>query len=227
MAVRIKICGLTGVADATAAIEAGADLLGFILAPESPRYVTPSQVRGILAEVQPWKAGIRTVGVFVNQAPRDVAGLLVFCGLDLAQLHGEEPPEYLGDTAGGSALLRGRAYKGLRPRSAEEAADLARRFALPARVRREGDLPALLLDTYQPTRRGGTGAVSDWAIGARLAADFPILLAGGLNAGNVADAIVAVKPWGVDVSSGIEAEPGRKDHAAMRAFAAAASATIV
>jgi phosphoribosylanthranilate isomerase len=227
MAVKIKICGLTHVADVSAAIEAGADLLGFILARESPRYVTPLQVRGILAEVQPWRAGVRTVGVFVNQTPQDVARLLAFCGLDLAQLHGEESPDYLDRTPGGPALLRGRAYKALRPRSLAEAVNLARQFALPATVRRKCDLPALLLDAYHPDRRGGTGAMFDWAAGARLAADFPILLAGGLNAGNVAGALVSVRPWGVDVSSGIEAEPGRKDHAAMRAFAAAARATTV
>lgn len=225
MAVRIKICGLTHVGDVGAAIEAGADLLGFIFARESPRYVTPLQVRGILADVQPWRAGVRTVGVFVNEAPQNVARLLDFCGLDLAQLHGEEPPEYLGATPGSPALLRGRAYKGMRPRSPAEAVDLGRRFALPAEVRRARDLPALLLDAYHPDRRGGTGAVSDWTVGARLAAEYPILLAGGLNTGNVADAIVEVRPWGVDVSSGIEAEPGRKDHAAMRAFAEAARAT--
>lgn len=226
MAVKVKICGITNVSDARAAIAAGADLLGFIFARESPRYVTPLQVCRILAGAQPRRAGVKTVGVFVNDPPETVARLLDFCGLDLAQLHGEEPPADLGAVIGGSALLRGRAYKGLRPRSLDEALDLARSYAVPASARGDDLMPAVLLDSYHPDRRGGTGAVADWAIAARLSAECPILLAGGLSPANVVEAVRTVRPWGVDASSGVESQPGQKDHAAVRSFIEAAKAAI-
>ena len=96
MALKIKLCGMTSLEDALAAMTAGADMLGFILFPKSPRYVTPEQVRDILAAAEPGRAGIQTVGVFVNETPGTVAQVLDFCGIDLAQLHGEEPPAMLG-----------------------------------------------------------------------------------------------------------------------------------
>ncbi len=226
MTVRVKVCGITNISDARAAIAAGADLLGFIFAHESPRYVTPLQVCRILAEAQPGRSGVRTVGVFVNEPTETVAHVLAFCGLDLAQLHGEEPAGDLGAAVGGSGLLRGRAYKGLRPRTLEEALDLARVYAVPAGLGAGETMPALLVDSYRPDRRGGTGAVADWTLAARVSKRYPLLLAGGLSPTNVAEAVRMVRPWGVDVSSGVESQPGRKDHDALRSFIEAARSGI-
>jgi len=220
--VHVKVCGITDAADARAAIAAGADLLGFIFFPKSPRYVPPERVRDILDAVEPGRAGVRSVGVFVDEPIQAVTQILDFCGLDLAQLHGDEPPAMLGlegQAQGPAPTLAGRAYKALRPRSAEEAADLAARYALPAH------LPALLVDAYHPHLRGGTGETADWQLAAGLARQYALLLAGGLTPANVAQAVKAVRPWGVDVSSGVESSPGHKDHAALHAFIQAIRST--
>ena len=234
MAVKVKLCGMTCLEDVQAAMTAGADLLGFILFPRSPRYVTPERVRDILAAAEPGRAGIQTVGVFVNETPETVSQVLYFSGLDLAQLHGEEPPAMLGLGDGSPESVArheeddhprnvcGRAYKALRPRSHDEAASLAGRYALPKDLRVGGRLPAFLLDAYHPHLRGGTGKTGDWSLASRLASQYRILLAGGLDPSNVAQAVQKVCPWGVDVASGVEASPGQKDHAAMRAFVATA-----
>lgn len=255
MDVKVKICGMTNTADVRAAMAAGADLLGFIFFRKSPRHVTPERVRDILAAAEPGQVGVTTVGVFVNESPQTVAQVLDFCGLDVAQLHGEEPPAVLGledssaETLGvkpptpglrqqarepraadelpadgeeGRSLVYGRAYKALRPSSPEEATALARRYALPPDLQAGGRLPAFLLDAYHPHRRGGTGRTGDWRLASSLATQYPLLLAGGLNPTNVARAVQTVQPWGVDVASGVEESPGQKDHAALRAFVAAA-----
>jgi phosphoribosylanthranilate isomerase len=226
MDVKVKICGLTNLVDTQAALAVGADVLGFIFFPKSPRYVEPERVREILGALNPDRRVVLTVGVFVNESIEAIAQILDFCGLDLAQLHGEEPPSMLSlddGSAGESAdrdpsPLRGRAYKAVRPRSAEEAAALADQYALPASARRGGQLPALLLDAYHPQLRGGTGQTGDWRLAVPLAAQYPLLLAGGLNPSNVAEAVRSVRPWGVDVASGVEKSPGQKDHAAMEAL---------
>jgi phosphoribosylanthranilate isomerase len=235
MAVKVKICGLTNLADAQAALAAGADMLGFIFFPKSPRYVTPERAREIVQALKfdrrpptavachscpPAVGGplsaVATVGVFVNASSEAIAQVLAFCGLDLAQLHGEEPPQMVtGD-------LRGRSYKALRPRSLDEALDLASRYAPRSPLRDEDRRPAFLVDAYHPHLRGGTGETGDWSLAATLAGRYPLLLAGGLSPANVAGAVRAVCPWGVDVSSGVESAPGQKDHAALRAFVAAA-----
>ncbi len=222
MDVKVKICGVTNAADAREAMAAGADMLGFIFFPKSPRYVTPEQVRTILAAEK--HAKVLTVGVFVNESPATVAQILNFCGLDLAQLHGEETPATLG-LEGSQSPLRGRAYKALRPRTLDEATDLARRYALPVRLQGKGHIPAFLIDAYHPDRRGGAGVTGDWSLASALASQYPLLLAGGLTPSNVALAAHSVRPWGVDVASGVEASPGKKDHAALRTFVAAAKAT--
>ena len=134
MDIKVKICGITNLVDAQKAMAAGADLLGFILFPKSPRYVSPEQVRDVLVAAEPGRMGVRTVGVFVNEPPQAIAQILSFCGLDLAQLHGEESPESLGLEESQSPV-RGRAYKALRPRSPEEATGLANRYALPTSFR--------------------------------------------------------------------------------------------
>ncbi len=137
--------------------------------------------------------------------------MLNHCDLDLAQLHGEEDPELL-------ALLAKRAFKALRPRSVVEAEADASRYARFG----PGGGPDLLVDAYHPDARGGTGQAGDWNLAAGLARQHRLLLAGGLTPGNVAHAIRQVRPWGVDVASGVEAAPGRKDHDQVRAFIAAA-----
>jgi phosphoribosylanthranilate isomerase len=233
--VRIKICGLTNLDDALVAAEAGADLLGFIFYDKSPRCITPTQVREIVTQLRdtdhrspilgsdepgspvtaprsPLPAP-RLVGVFVNPSLEQVVRTMDTCGLDLAQLHGEEAPELL-------AALPGRAFKALRPRDAAEAASQAAAFA---RFGPAGG-PDLLVDAYHPTLRGGAGQTGDWSLAARLAGQHRLLLAGGLTPDNVAAAIAQVHPWGVDVASGVEAGPGRKDHDRLRAFIAAARA---
>jgi phosphoribosylanthranilate isomerase len=237
MVPKVKLCGLTNLADAQAAVAAGADLLGFIFFSKSPRYVTPEQAReivqGLKLDRRPPTAdrsrtrvtshdgrpsAVVTVGVFVNESSAAVAQILDFCGLDLAQLHGEEPPEMVaGD-------LHGRAYKALRPRSLDEALDLASRYAPAPSLEGETRYPALMVDAYHPHLRGGTGETGDWSLAAALAGRYPLLLAGGLGPANVAEAVRAVRPWGVDVSSGVESAPGQKDHAAVQAFVAAAKA---
>lgn len=199
----IKICGLAHLDDALAAIDAGADYLGFNFYPRSPRYISPDACARIISNL---KSPVTKVGIFVNASPALVAAVLDACGLDLAQLHGDEPPLHL-------ALLWGRAYKGLRGACAEAAATFAP-FSPAA--------PAMLVDAFVPGVYGGSGRVADWSAARAVAAQFPIFLAGGLTPANVADAIAQANPWGVDVASGVESAPGRKDHRKMRAFVKAA-----
>jgi len=222
--VKVKVCGLTNLHDALAAVAGGAHLLGFIFFPGSPRYVTPEQVRAILTAVREQHPNAFGVGVFVNETPGFVRHVLDFCGLQLAQLHGEEPPEMLGLGGGHPSPLRGCAYKALRPRSHAEAHHLAAEYALPALWQGENGPPAFLVDAYHTAQRGGTGQAADWNMAAHLAGHHRVMLAGGLSPANVAQAIRQVHPWGVDAASGVEHAPGHKDHAAMRAFVAAARA---
>ncbi|MFH1035452.1 MAG: phosphoribosylanthranilate isomerase [Pseudomonadota bacterium] len=195
---RVKICGLTNLADALAAVAAGADALGFVLA-KSPRRVTPQQVRDMVGQLPPLVA---TVGVFVDTPLEEVAKMRAWCGLDWAQLHGAQTPEEL-------APLGSRVLKVLSVGS--QAPDPE---AFPG--------AHLLLDTAVPGRAGGTGRAFDWNLAVELARRRPIILAGGLNPDNVAQAVNIVKPFAVDVSSGVEKEPGRKDHAQIRNFIARA-----
>ncbi len=231
----VKICGITNLADARVAVEAGADLLGFIFYPKSPRYVAPDTVAEIVREIRDWRLEINSasanlqspisnlqspiakfVGVFVNESPARISEILTLAQLDYAQLHGNETPAML-------TQLAGRAYKALRPASAEEAVVGADQFARLGPV----DGPRVMIDAYDPNLYGGTGKTADWHVAAALARRYPgILLAGSLTAENVATAMQMVQPWGVDVSSGVEAAPGRKDHAKVRAFVQAAKNQI-
>lgn len=209
----VKICGLTTLEDALAALEAGADMLGFNFYPQSPRFITPEAcariVRSLPKDVRP-----RTlVGVFVNASADQIAATLETCGLHLAQLSGNEPPETL-------RALGDRAFKALRPtnRAALEQA-LLQYPACPLP-------PAYLLDACVKDRYGGTGAMADWSLARVVARWAPILLAGGLKPENVAAAVQQVRPWGVDVASGVESAPGRKDPQKMLAFVQAARQEI-
>ena len=216
--VRVKICGLTNLADAQVAVEAGADLLGFIFYPKSPRYVVPEVVAGIIQGIndqrpttndqRPATTLPRFVGVFVNETVERIAQILALTWLDYAQLHGNESAEMV-------AHFQGRAFKALRPTSADEAFTGAAHFAPYG----PSAGPSLMVDAYDPSLYGGTGKTADWRMAAELAKQYPgLLLAGSLIPENVAEAIRVARPWGVDVSSGVEAAPGRKDHGKVRDF---------
>lgn len=220
--IKVKICGLTRLEDALVAADAGADYLGFIFYPPSPRSITPDEAAALIAHLrgttddrrratedgrQP-----RLVGVFVNETADHMAAVLDRCGLDLAQLSGVEDATSVTDPR---SPLYGRAYKALRPRSLEDAAVQAAQFATPDAT----SGPRLLLDTPHGHLYGGSGATGDWAVAAAVAAQTPrLMLAGGLTPDNVAEAIGRARPWAVDVASGVEVAPGRKDPALVRAF---------
>ena len=206
--VKVKICGTTSLVDAQVAVDAGADLLGFILYPQSPRYVTPATVREIVAALRRGAASPMLVGVFVNESPDFVAAVLDETGLDVAQLHGDE-------AVAAFAPLAGRVFKALRPTNLDDALAVAAAWTPLAGPRG----PHLLVDAYDPRAYGGTGQRADWTLATQVVQRYPrTLLAGGLTPENAADAVRAVQPWGVDVASGVEAAPGRKDHDKVRAF---------
>jgi phosphoribosylanthranilate isomerase len=227
---KVKICGMTNPEDAIVALRAGADYLGFILYPPSPRFVSPTDVATIVGVIKSSKDTRHLfasstppllVGVFVNEPPDRVALLLDACGLDLAQLSGNEAANLLTDA--GSPLL-GRAFKAIRPRSVAEAQAMAIDYATPT-IGNHPHFPGLLIDTPHDALYGGTGQIGDWVIAADLARSVPgLMLAGGLNPANVAAAVRRVRPFAVDVAGGVEAEPGRKDHDRVRAFIANAKA---
>ena len=206
--VKVKICGTTNLADAQVAAAAGADLIGFILYPKSPRYVTPAAVGAMVAALRKRGGAPLLVGVFVNEPPDFVAAVLAETGLDLAQLHGDETPADF-------APLTGRICKALRPTGLDDALAAAAVWAPLAAPHG----PQLLIDAYDTRAYGGTGQKADWSVAAQVAGRYPrTLLAGGLTPANVVDAVQAVRPWGVDVASGVEVAAGRKDHDKVRAF---------
>jgi phosphoribosylanthranilate isomerase len=210
---QVKICGITNIDDALVAAAAGADYLGFILWPGSKRAVTAQEVQLMATTLRRRPSCPQLVGVFVNETGDVVARLLDELNLDLAQLSGEEPPVLVADP--GSPLY-GRSYKGIRPTSFAEAEAEAEWYVPPAPATSQ---PSLLLDAYHPTLRGGTGLQADWAMAAKLAATVDgLMLAGGLNADNVAAAVRQVKPFAVDVASGVEKAPGIKDQELVRKF---------
>jgi phosphoribosylanthranilate isomerase len=190
----VKICGITRLEDAEAAVELGAGALGFVFWPKSPRYVDPEQARAIVSRLPPF---VTTVGVFVDQPPRLVNGVAARVGLGAVQLHGDETIDVLEHIE--------------RPVVKAFATDGGDEDAWPSRVR-------LLIDAHDPEKRGGTGRTVDWKRAAVIAARRPVLLAGGLTPANVADAIRVVKPFGIDVSSGVESSAGVKDHERLRAL---------
>ena len=203
---KVKICGITNSDDAHAAIEAGADLLGFNFYAKSPRYIAPEKARKIIAEIRSEGRGPLLVGVFVNAPPEEVRSILKIAQLDLAQLHGDEPVHVL-------ERLNGRAFKALRPTSETEAEIDAEWFAPYG-----PNAPVLLIDAYRKDQYGGTGHTADWSIATKMAQQYPILLAGGLAPENVSEAIRQVRPWGVDVASGVEMSPGKKDVGKLKLF---------
>jgi phosphoribosylanthranilate isomerase len=188
--VRVKICGITNREDALYAADCGADALGFVFYAGSPRCVTPETVTAICAELPPF---VSRVGLFVNETSARIAALAGQCGLDVVQLHGDEAPE-------ACAAPPLRVIKALRLRDAESLVGHER-----YRV------SALLLDAWVAESFGGTGQCCDWTLAEPVARLRPVILAGGLTPENVGVAIRQVRPYAVDVSSGVEMAPGRKN----------------
>lgn len=191
----VKICGITRPEDASHAVAQGASAIGFVFWPDSPRFIDPYRARRIAAVIPPF---VTIVGVFVNQSAAYINMVANVVPLAAIQLHGEEPPAF-------AASLSRPVLKAV---SAADAATLA---MWPERV-------MLLVDAHDPIRRGGTGETADWTLAANLARTRRVVLAGGLTPENVANAVARVRPFGVDVSSGVESSPGIKDHRRLTAF---------
>jgi phosphoribosylanthranilate isomerase len=191
--VAVKICGITDTKDAWIAVELGAAALGFIFA-DSPRQITPQKARDIINAIPPF---VKTVGVFVNEDPAVIRNVKHYCGLGLVQLHGDESPDFC-------AELMPYAIKALRIKD-----ESSLRTARPYR----GKVRALLLDTYSKDKAGGTGETFDWQLALKIKKlGIPIILAGGLGPSNINNAISIVRPYAVDVNSGVETYPGKKSH---------------
>ncbi|MCL2459244.1 MAG: phosphoribosylanthranilate isomerase [Desulfobulbus sp.] len=208
--VRIKICGMTRLADALCAVEAGVDGLGFIFSAKSPRMVAPETAKAIIGRLPPL---VDAVGVFVDEEPGQVAAIVRECGITIIQLHGAESPAYCRELA--SLATHCRLLKAIRVSDQTTAAEVA-----PY----NGVAHGFLLDTYQKNVVGGTGQTFDWSLIDRLNLAWPFLLAGGLDADNVGCALARVKPYGVDANSGLEDAPGHKNHGQIRRFIAAVRA---
>jgi phosphoribosylanthranilate isomerase len=202
---RVKICGITNLDDALAAVEFGADAIGFVFVPNTPRYIEPAKASEIIARLPPF---VTTVGLFVNDLQEHIKQVADQCKLSVLQLHGQEPPDFC-------LQFDRKVIKAFRVKDKESLTTLPKYT-----------VSAYLLDTYVKGAMGGTGITFDW----RLASDAKkyglVILAGGLNPENVAKAIQQVHPYGVDVSSGVEAEPGKKNHSKMKDFIAAAKDAI-
>ena len=195
---RVKVCGITRREDALLAADLGASAVGFVFWPHSPRYVEPEAAAEI-ARALP--ADVAPVGVFVDPSVDDVRRIAARVGLAAVQLHGDEP----------ATLCDGLPYRVLKAVPVAGAATRAAAERVPRRV-------TVLLDARDPVRRGGTGRTVDWGVAAEVAAGRRIFLAGGLDPGNVGEALRTVRPYGVDVSSGVETRPGRKDAGRLRVF---------
>ncbi len=214
---KVKICGITTLEDAVMAAEAGADLLGFNFFPQSPRYIRPEDATQICDAMrnQMGQACPVLVGVFVNTTVSEISRITNQVGLDFAQLSGDETDDMLIE-------LRGTAFKAIRPMNQALALEDVEYFSkhLPQDER----APSLLLDAYHPKLFGGTGEQASTEVALAVKAKVPrLMLAGGLNPDNVAQRIAAIRPWGVDVASGVESGTlGMKDVEKVRTFIAAA-----
>ncbi len=196
---KVKVCGITSLEDALAAVSEGVDALGFNFYPSSPRYVDPERVRGIVSRLPPF---VVSVGLFVNvPEPREVERIARAASVQVLQLHGDETPEFCGELSAWPLVKVLRIGEGSIPGGFE-------RYPVSA----------FLLDTRDDNLFGGTGRTFDWSLAAQIHKVRPIILAGGLKPQNVARAIRAVRPYAVDVCSGVEAEPGKKDHRKLKAL---------
>lgn len=196
---RVKICGMTEPFEVEKAVEAGVDALGFIFVKQSPRAIDPERAREIIASLPPF---VDAVGVFMNEKPEVVGEIVNYCGLTVVQLHGQEPPEYC-------QMMPCRVIKAFQVKPG-----MGPDFLEPY----NNVVWAFLLDAYHKEMGGGTGETFDWSLVAKLGPKKPLILAGGLNVDNVSAAINQVHPFAVDVNSGIETSPGRKDPAKIAAL---------
>lgn len=209
---RVKICGIMTIADARHAAAAGADFLGYILYPKSPRYIAPPHVRDITDVIRVEFPHVEHVGVFVNVPADGVRQTMEIADLDFAQLHGTEPSDYCAD-------LKSRGLKHIK----------VFHFGGTAPSQKRADFPSAeyyLCDTHDERIVGGTGRAFDRSL---LPDDLPknrIILAGGLTPENIADAVREIQPFAVDVSTGVEISPGRKDHAKVQLFISNAKAAL-
>jgi phosphoribosylanthranilate isomerase len=204
MTVKVKICGITNVEDALAAVDAGADALGFMFYAPSPRCVTMERAAKIIQELPPFVA---RVGVFVDPTEEEVRHAITGCGIDTLQFHGDESPEFC-------RRFGLKAIKAFRIRDRES---LKATAAYPGQ--------AWLLDSFVTDKPGGTGERFNWDLAKEaVQQSHRVILAGGLTPENAAEAVRRVQPYGLDVSSGVESAPGRKDAVKVRAFIAAAKA---
>jgi phosphoribosylanthranilate isomerase len=197
MRTRIKVCGITNLDDALLAVDAGVDALGFVFYGQSPRYIDPESARAIVQELPPL---VTAVGVFVNEKIDTVRQIAMHCSLGLLQFHGDESPEYCG-------WYSQRVLKAFRVK------DIA-----SIEVMKKYKVHGYLLDSYSDDAFGGTGRPFDWSLARKLASVRPLVLAGGLAPENVGQAVEAVTPYAVDVSSGVESRPGSKDAGKIRRF---------
>ena len=207
---RIKICGVTSTGDARAAADAGADAVGLNFFRKSRRFIEPESAKQIASSLP---AGVTKVGVFVNHAPREIVEIVRQVNLDVVQLHGDEPPALLAELPKSVRIVRAH-------RCGADGLDALSRYLDEAGS--SGRMPdAVLIDADAGADFGGTGRRADWSLVARQRSTFaglPLILAGGLSPDNVAEAIAAVRPDGVDVASGVEAQPGVKDHELVSRF---------
>lgn len=198
MRVRVKICGVRSMEEALCALDCGVDALGFNFWPKSPRYIAPREARAIIDRLPPF---ISCAGVFVNESRERIIETARIAGVNIVQLHGDESPEFCREMDSLKLIKAFRVGEGFEPSS----------------IARFG-VSAALLDTNIKGSYGGTGRRFDWRVATEAKQFARIILAGGLNIDNVAEAIMEVRPFGIDVCSGVEAEPGRKDIDKLRRF---------
>lgn len=212
---RIKICGITRLADALAASHAGADALGFNFSRMSPRVITPELAKSIIEKLPPF---IVSVGIFVEQSPEEINAICRYCKLDMAQLHSNQYSTEQAKRITGAKVIRV-----FRPKEDFDVQEVAR-------YSRESGVNTFLFDAYRPGIPGGTGETITASLAARIFSELGnscyAILAGGLNESNVGEAIRQIKPYAVDTASGVECEPGIKDPEKIRAFIRAVHKTF-
>jgi len=195
--VKVKVCGMTSLKDALNAVEGGADAVGFIFYKKSLRSVTMKTVREIVLELPPF---VDTVGVFVDETAEQINKIADYCNLDIIQLHGNESPTFC-------KKIRRKVIKAFRIKDMQSVKKIS-----------NFQVSGFLLDTFSENLHGGTGKVFDWNLALPAKKFGPVIMAGGLTPNNVQQAVRQIRPYGVDVCSGVESEPGIKDHKKVRAF---------